>query len=211
MSNFLKIFGVICGILAFGFCACSGSALAKLDGDGSAIYNSFGFFFIGMAFFTGPMLIILSLRCKGSASASATSSKPVLQKAKSKPAKKSKPAANKPSGKPAGGSQPEEDMTIIYVGNLSPEANEAVLRTAFSGFGEIKKIKIIKDRGRPKGFGFVEMYDKALAAKAIEAMDGQEIAGRPLKVNEAKPKTKGRPQRNKPRIDDEPMRPNMFE
>ena len=179
------------------------------------------FFIIGMGFFTGPLLIIMSLRCNGSASGQAASSKPAFQKAKSRPATKSKPAANKPSGraaaKPAGESQPEEDLTIIYVGNLSPEANEAVLNTAFSGFGKIKKVKIIKDRGRPKGFGFVEMYDKALAAKAIEAMDGQEIAGRPLKVNEAKPKTKGRPQRSaKPQmpqtsIDDEPIRPNMFE
>jgi len=215
MSNFLKVFGVICGILAFFFCACSGAAMVKTAGAEEAIYRSFGFFIIGMAFFTGPLLIILSL--KSGHSTATASGKPVSGKSKSRPVKKSKPAVKKASPKPAGGSQSEEDLTIIYVGNLSPEANETVLNTAFSGFGEIKKIKIIKDRGRPKGFGFVEMYGKDLAMKAIEAMNGQELAGRELRVNEAKPKTKGRSQRpqksSKPQtsIDDEPMRPNIFE
>ncbi|MCF7954188.1 MAG: RNA-binding protein [Phycisphaerae bacterium] len=175
-------------------------------------------FSIGLAFFTGPLLIILSLKCGNPTSAA--SGKPVSGKPKAKPAKpavKSKPAPKKASSKPTGGSQSESDLTIIYVGNLSPEANETVLQTAFSGFGEIKKIKIIKDRGRPKGFGFVEMYGREQALKAIETLNGEELAGRELKVNEAKPKTKGRPQRpqrsQKPQdtFDDEPMRPNIFE
>lgn len=216
MSKFLKIFGVICGILAFFFCACSGAAMVKTAGvEEATIFRSFGFFIIGMAFFTGPLLIILSLRCGHSASAD--SAKPVSGKPNARPIKKSKPVAKKVSAKPADGSQSEEDLTIIYVGNLSPEANETVLKTAFSGFGEIHKIKIIKDRGRPKGFGFVEMYGRDEALKAIEAMNGEELAGRELMVNEAKPRTKGRsqsPQRSqKPQIsiDDEPMRPNIFE
>jgi len=216
MSNFLKIFGVICGILAFFFCACSGAAMVKTAGvEEATIFRSFGFFIIGMAFFTGPLLIILSL--KSGYSTAAASGKPVSGKSKSRPVKKSKPVAKKASPKPTGDSQSEGDLTIIYVGNLSPEANETVLKTAFSGFGEIHKIKIIKDRGRPKGFGFVEMYGRDEALKAIDAMNGEELAGRELKVNEAKPKPKGRPQRpqesQKPQtsIDDEPMRPNIFE
>lgn len=215
MSNFLKVFGVICGILTFFFCLCSGHALATCQGEGMANFHSFGFFIIGMAFFTGPMLIILSLRCNGAASQ--TSSKPVCSKKKPMPVKKSRPAPSKssvkPSDKPQAGSQSDDDLTIIYVGNLSPEANESVLQTAFSGFGEIKKIKIIKDRGRPKGFGFVEMFNKEKAQEAIEAMNGKELAGRPLKVNEAKPKTKrpARSPRAEESIDDEPERTSMFE
>ena len=215
MSKFLKIFGIICGILAFFFCACSGYAMATAKDLDIAVYHSFGCFIIGMAFFTGPLLIILSL--KSGYSTAAASAKPVSGKSKSRLVKKSKPVAKKASPKPTGDSQSEGDLTIIYVGNLSPEANETVLKTAFSGFGEIHKIKIIKDRGRPKGFGFVEMYGRDQALKAIEAMNGEELAGRELIVNEAKPKTKGRsqsPQRSqKPQtsIDDEPMRPNIFE
>lgn len=212
MNKFLKVFGIVCGILAFFFCACSGAAMVKTAGvDDAPIYRSFGFFIIGMAFFTGPLLIILSL--KSGHSTSAASSKPVSGKPKSRPVKKSKPAANKAPANPAGDSQSNDDVTIIYVGNLSPEANETVLQTAFSGFGEIKKIKIIKDRGRPKGFGFVEMCDRDQALKAIEAMNGEELAGRELIVNEAKPKTKRPPRSQKPQtsFDDEPMRPNIFE
>ena len=212
MSNFLKVFAVICGILAFFFCACSGYAMATAKEMDIAVYHSFGFFIIGMAFFTGPLLIILSL--KSGHPISPAGGKPVSGKSKSRPAKKSKSASKKASPKPSGGSQADDDLTVIYVGNLSPEANETVLKTAFSGFGEIKKIKIIKDRGRPKGFGFVEMQGREQALKAIEAMNGEELAGRELKVNEAKQKPKGQRQRSqKPRaaIDDEPMRPNIFE
>lgn len=209
MSNFLKIFGVICGILTFFFCLCSGHALATCEGEGMANYHSFGFFIIGMAFFTGPLLIILSLGCKGATSQA--TSKPAFTKTKSAPGKKSRPAPNKSGNKPQASSKNNSDLTIIYVGNLSPEANEAVLTTAFSGFGEIKKVKIVKDRGRPKGFGFVEMLDKEQAQKAIEEMNGKELAGRPLVVNEAKPRTTRKPQRSEKTIDDEPMRPSMFE
>jgi len=214
MSKNLKIFGVICGILAFFFCLCSGAKLATATVEPVEIYNSFGFFIIGMAFFTGPLLVILSLRSGHTASKVSKN----LPTRNLKPVKKAKPAPGKAAAKAPAKSESKDEVTVIYVGNLSPEANETVLKTAFSGFGEIHKIKIIKDRGRPKGFGFVEMLDKEQALKAIEAMDGQELAGRPLKVNEAKAKTKtkpnGRPQRSKKpnnNIEDEPMRPNIFE
>lgn len=209
MSNFLKVFGVICGILAFFFCLCSGITLATSEMVDIDNYHSFGFFIIGMAFFTGPLLVILSLRGKNTASHA--SSKPVFKKIKSGLAKKLRPVQNKPSDKAKAGSQSDSNLTVIYVGNLSPEANEAVLRTAFSGFGEIKKVKIVKDRGRPKGFGFVEMFGKDQAQKAIEQMNGKEIAGRALKVNEAKPKTNSRPQKRETNVDDEPMRESIFE
>ena len=68
MSKFLKVFGVICGILTFFFCACSGAALVKDEGLDAATTHSFGYFIIGMAFFTGPLLIILSLKCGHSGS-----------------------------------------------------------------------------------------------------------------------------------------------
>ncbi|MBW8017039.1 MAG: hypothetical protein FVQ82_12710 [Planctomycetes bacterium] len=168
-----------------------------------------------MAFFVGPLLIILSLKC-GHPTSAATQ-KPAQKKLQSKPVKKSKPAPGKAAAKGSAKTESTGDVTVIYVGNLSPEANETVLKTAFSGFGEIHKIKIIKDRGRPKGFGFVEMHGRDQALKAIEAMNGEELAGRELKVNEAKQKPQGRRQRpqksQKPQtfIDDEPMRPNIFE
>lgn len=211
MSKYLKVFGVTCGILAFFFCLCSGAKMATIKELDISVYNSFGFFIIGMAFFTGPLLIILSL--KSGHTVSKQGQKPVVKKLK--PVKKAKPAPGKPAAaKPPEKTDPKGEVTVIYVGNLSPEANETVLKTAFSGFGEIHKIKIIKDRGRPKGFGFVEMYGKDQALKAIEAMNGEELAGRPLKVNEAKAKPKARrPKNQKPQdsIEDEPIRPNIFE
>ena len=214
MNNFLKIFGVICGILTFFFCLCSGSALVKAETLDMNVYHSFGFFIIGMAFFVGPLLIILSLKCAHPTSGQVIKPVSGKSKAKSKPVKKSKPAPAKAAAKPNANTESTDDVTVIYVGNLSPEANETVLKTAFSGFGEIHKIKIIKDRGRPKGFGFVEMHGRDQALKAIEAMNGEELAGRELKVNEAKQKPRGRrqkPQKSQTFIDDEPLRPNIFE
>jgi len=214
MSKLLKIFGVVCGILAFGFCACSGHTMVKnAAAEGEVLFRSLGFFIIGMGFFTGPMLILVSLRSGHSVSGKSKSVP--AGRSGGKPARKSKPAGKKGSANPAAGGQSQGDLVSIYVGNLSPEANETVVRTAFSGFGEIKKIRIVKDRGRPKGFCFVDMVGRADAMKAIEAMNGEELAGRALKVNEAKPKGKGRgPQRSrKPQtaVDDEGMKPNIFE
>ncbi|MGH1601379.1 RNA recognition motif domain-containing protein [Campylobacter majalis] len=77
----------------------------------------------------------------------------------------------------------------IYVGNLSYRMTETELKDAFLPFGEVKRAKIIKDKetNRSKGFGFVEMDDKA-ALKAIEELNNKEIGGRVLRVNESRPK-----------------------
>ncbi|PPB51116.1 RNA-binding protein [Campylobacter hyointestinalis subsp. hyointestinalis] len=78
----------------------------------------------------------------------------------------------------------------IYVGNLSYRMSEAELREAFSEFGEVTRAKIVKDKetNRSKGFGFVEMSTDAEAKKAIEAMNGKDVCGRALRVNEARPR-----------------------
>lgn len=82
-------------------------------------------------------------------------------------------------------------MTNIYVGNLSFDASEDDLRTAFSKFGEVTSVNIIKDRetGRSRGFAFVEMTNSEEARKAIEGLNLSEVAGRAINVNEARPKT----------------------
>ena len=78
----------------------------------------------------------------------------------------------------------------IYVGNLSYKVDEDGLRTAFEAHGAVKSAQVIMDRytGRSRGFGFVEMSNDDEAKEAISAMDNQEISGRPVKVNEAKPR-----------------------
>lgn len=82
-------------------------------------------------------------------------------------------------------------MTSIYVGNLAHTATEDDLRTAFSEFGVVSSVNIIKDRdtGRPRGFAFVEMTDGKAAAEAIKGLNLREIGGRSITVNEARPKT----------------------
>lgn len=76
----------------------------------------------------------------------------------------------------------------IYAGNLSYDLTDEELREAFAAHGEVASAKIIIDRdsGRSKGFGFVEMPDRAQGEAAIAALDGQELRGRALRVNEAK-------------------------
>jgi cold-inducible RNA-binding protein len=78
----------------------------------------------------------------------------------------------------------------IYVGNLSWETSDQDLSDAFAAYGNVEKASIISDRdsGRSKGFGFVTMNDDDEANKAIEGMNGTEMGGRNLKVNEAKPR-----------------------
>lgn len=80
-------------------------------------------------------------------------------------------------------------MKSIYVGNLPFSASEDEVRDLFAAFGEVHKVNLINDRetGRPRGFGFVEM-DDADAESAIEALNGQDMGGRPLRINEAQPK-----------------------
>ncbi len=81
----------------------------------------------------------------------------------------------------------------IYVGNLSYEVTEEDLRQAFGAFGQVESINIIKDKysGESKGFGFVEVPDKAEAQSAIEGLNGKELKGRALKVSEARPRSEG--------------------
>ena len=78
----------------------------------------------------------------------------------------------------------------IYVGNLSWNADENELRDAFAAHGEVLSVQVITDRatGRSRGFAFVEMANDAEAKEAISAVDNKEIAGRQVKVNEAKPR-----------------------
>ena len=82
----------------------------------------------------------------------------------------------------------------IYVGNLSHQTAESELRQAFERFGEVSRVNIITDKfsGEPKGFGFVEMPAKEHAMAAISGMNGQDLGGRALNVNEARPRTDNR-------------------
>lgn len=84
----------------------------------------------------------------------------------------------------------------IYVGNMSYGTTEESLTTLFSQYGEVSSVKIITDRdtGRAKGFAFVAMDDDSSAQKAIDELNGKEIDGRTLRINEAKPKEE-RPRR----------------
>lgn len=77
----------------------------------------------------------------------------------------------------------------LYVGNLSWESTESDVREAFQAFGEVTSVKLIEDRetGRPRGFGFVEMDDNG-ALEAIASLNGSDLGGRNIKVNEAKPR-----------------------
>ena len=83
-------------------------------------------------------------------------------------------------------------MTKLYVGNLPFTATEDQVRTLFAAHGTVDKVSLINDRetGRPRGFGFVEMAS-ADASRAMQALDGKDFGGRPLKVNEAQDKPRG--------------------
>ena len=78
----------------------------------------------------------------------------------------------------------------IYIGNLSPRTSEEELRGVFEEFGEVDSVKIIKDNftGKSKGFGFVEMSNQSQAQAAIAGLNGKELGGSALTVNEAKPR-----------------------
>ena len=80
--------------------------------------------------------------------------------------------------------------TNVYVGNLSFDATSEQLEQMFSEFGEVVSANVITDRdtGRSRGFGFVEMAEGAAAEKAIEALNGKDMGGRALTVNEARPR-----------------------
>ena len=82
----------------------------------------------------------------------------------------------------------------LYVGNLPHEMTEEQLNTLFSEAGYVASAKIITDRqtGQPRGFGFVEMETKLEGQKAISMLNGREVEGRPLAVNEARPQAERR-------------------
>jgi RNA recognition motif-containing protein len=77
----------------------------------------------------------------------------------------------------------------IYVGNLSYQVTEEDLKTEFASFGQVDSVALIKDKfsGESKGFGFVEMGDNAQAQAAISGLNGKDLKGRNINVNEARP------------------------
>jgi cold-inducible RNA-binding protein len=79
----------------------------------------------------------------------------------------------------------------IFVGNLSFNTNEDELRQAFGAYGQVDRVSILTDRdtGRSRGFGFVEMANNEEGDKAIAALNGSQLGGRTINVNEARPKT----------------------
>jgi len=78
----------------------------------------------------------------------------------------------------------------IYVGNISFQTSEQDLDAAFSAYGQVDRVQIVKDRdtGQSRGFAFVEMANNAEADKAMEALNGADMGGRTLTVNEARPR-----------------------
>ena len=81
-------------------------------------------------------------------------------------------------------------MKNIYVGNLSFGTTEQSVRSLFEPYGTVDRVSIVTDRetGQPKGFAFVEMSNDAEAEKAMAAVNGKDVGGRTLAVNEARPK-----------------------
>ena len=81
-------------------------------------------------------------------------------------------------------------MKNIFVGNLSFNTNEDELRQIFEGYGQVERVSILTDRetGRSRGFGFVEMVSDEDGEKAITALNGSQVGGRTINVNDARPK-----------------------
>jgi cold-inducible RNA-binding protein len=82
-------------------------------------------------------------------------------------------------------------MKKLFVGNIPHSTSEAELRALFEPHGKVDQVSVVTDRdtGRSRGFAFVEMTDSAEAEKAIAALNGKELGGRALNINEARPKT----------------------
>jgi RNA recognition motif-containing protein len=87
----------------------------------------------------------------------------------------------------------EQKLKRIYVGNLSYQTTEESLESAFAAFGTVNNVSIVRDRetGQSRGFGFVEMNDDAQATAAIDGLNGTQVDGRAVTVNEARPRTGG--------------------
>ena len=81
-------------------------------------------------------------------------------------------------------------MKSLFVGNLSFQTTESEINDLFKPFGQVGRVNLVKDRetGRARGFAFVEMPNDEEAAKAVAGLDGKQVGGRNLKVNEARPK-----------------------
>ncbi len=88
-------------------------------------------------------------------------------------------------------------MKSLFVGNMSFQTSEGELRELFAPFGQVTRVHMAMDRetGRARGFAFIEMPNDTEAAAAMTALDGKEVGGRNLKVNEARPKGEGGPPR----------------
>lgn len=84
-------------------------------------------------------------------------------------------------------------MTNIFVGNLSYQATSSDLQAAFEVYGNVERVNVVTDRetGQPRGFAFVEMTDAQAAQNAISQLNGAELRGRAMNVNEARPKPAG--------------------
>lgn len=84
-------------------------------------------------------------------------------------------------------------MTNIFVGNLSYQATQDELQAAFESYGGVERVNLVTDRetGQPRGFAFVEMTDAEAAQTAIAHLNGAELHGRAMNVNEARPKPAG--------------------
>jgi cold-inducible RNA-binding protein len=84
-------------------------------------------------------------------------------------------------------------MTNLFVGNLSFKTTQDELLAAFSQFGNVERVNIVTDRetGQPRGFAFVEMTERRDAETAISQLNGADLNGRTMNVNEARPKTEG--------------------
>jgi cold-inducible RNA-binding protein len=85
-------------------------------------------------------------------------------------------------------------MKNIFVGNLSFTATEQDVRSLFEAYGAVERVSIVTDRdsGQPRGFGFVEMTNDAEADRAISSVNGKDLGGRTLNVNEGRPKSDSR-------------------
>jgi len=84
-------------------------------------------------------------------------------------------------------------MTNVFVGNLSFQTTQDDLTSIFSQYGAVDRVNVVTDRttGQPRGFAFVEMASRSEAETAISALNGTDLHGRTLNVNEARPKTEG--------------------
>jgi cold-inducible RNA-binding protein len=87
----------------------------------------------------------------------------------------------------------KESMKNIFVGNLDFSATESSVRSLFEPYGNVERVNLVTDRdtGRSRGFAFVEMSDSAEADRAIAALNGTDLGGRSLNINEARPKPQG--------------------